>query len=59
MLARSGKSPRRCIAIVSLVALTLACSQGTADDHLLKANAYIEQARVREAVIEYRVGTSD
>ncbi len=45
---------RRLAATVSLVALTLACSKQTADDHFLKANTYVEQARFREAVIEYR-----
>ena len=51
---RSAGYARRLAATVSLVALTLACNKQTADDHLLKANAYVEQARFREAVIEYR-----
>src|ERR1700704_3206647 len=41
--------------ILSLVAISLAaCSKQNADDHFRKANDYVSQSLVKEAVIEYR-----
>jgi len=53
VLSRPWRFGRQVVA-VALVALLVACSKPTADQHFKKANDYMAQSRVDEAIIEYR-----
>jgi tetratricopeptide (TPR) repeat protein len=56
MLSAHSRSLRfgRQILAVALVGLSVACSKPTADEHFKKANDYMAQSHVDEAIIEYR-----
>src|SRR5580765_5220971 len=51
----SSRLPRRVILGFVLVSLAGACSKPNADAHLKKADAYVEQSRLPEAIVEYRL----
>ena len=51
--SRSSRFGRQAVA-VALVALCVACSKPTADEHFKKANDFMAQSRVDDAIIEYR-----
>src|SRR5258708_1554375 len=47
-------SPRLSIVVLCIVSAGAACRKNSADDHLNKATAYLEQSKYPEAIIELR-----